>query len=125
MFSGQAEALPCPRVGCLLQRRGGSIMTRFFTCAVIVIGLGASATLTINPRTGKSDTNTEALFAADGAFRDGVYLGKLAAESGQRMHTAIGRWSTEQDRSMFTAGYRRGYSDSATSANAESGQSTE
>ena len=69
-------------------------MTRFFTCAVIVIGLGASATLTINPRTGKSDTNTEALFAADGAFRDGVYLGKLAAESGQPMHTAIGRWST-------------------------------
>jgi hypothetical protein len=102
-------------------------MTRFFTCAVIVIGLGASATLAINPRTGKSDTNTEALFAADGAFRDGVYLGKLAAESGQQQHPAIGRWSTKQDRSRFAAGYRRGYGESlsGTVADVERSRSTE
>jgi hypothetical protein len=100
-------------------------MTRFFTYTAIVIGLGATATLAISPRTVKPTTTAEAVFAADGAFRDGLYLGKLAAEQGQPMRTAIGRWSTEQDRSMFTAGYRRGYNDSLTSANPESGQSTE
>ena len=102
-------------------------MTRFFTYAVIVIGLGASATLAINPRAGKSDTNTEALFAADGAFRDGLYLGRLAAESGQQQHPAIGRWSTKQDRSRFAAGYRRGYGESlsGTRADVERSRSTE
>jgi hypothetical protein len=54
----------------------------------------------------------DARFDADGAFRDGLYLGKLTAESGQPLHPAIGRWSTEQDRARFTAGYRLGYSDS-------------
>jgi len=64
-------------------------------------------------------------FAADGAFRDGLYLGKLAAEQGQPSSTAIGRWSTERDRSMFAEGYRRGYNSSPTSENTESSQSTE
>jgi hypothetical protein len=57
-------------------------------------------------------TDSDARYAADGAFRDGLYLGKLAAEAGQRLRPAIGRWSTEQDRAMFTDGYWRGYSDS-------------
>jgi hypothetical protein len=50
-------------------------------------------------------------FATDGAFRDGLYLGKLAAQSGAASHPAIGRWSREQDRSSFVAGYRQGYRD--------------
>jgi hypothetical protein len=53
--------------------------------------------------------NVEASFAADGAFRDGLYLGKLTADSGQPFRPGIGRWSSEQDRAMFSAGYRRGY----------------
>jgi hypothetical protein len=56
-----------------------------------------------------TDNGVEARFAADGAFRDGLYLGKLAAESGQPPRVAMGRWSTEQDRAMFSAGYHRGY----------------
>jgi hypothetical protein len=51
----------------------------------------------------------EARFAADGAFRDGLYQGKLAAERGQPPRVAIGRWNTEQGRAMFSAGYHRGY----------------
>jgi hypothetical protein len=61
-------------------------------------------------------TGAEARFASDGAFRDGLYLGKIAAEGGQPLRLAVGRWSTEQDRSMFTAGYHRGYSDSLANA---------
>jgi len=47
----------------------------------------------------------------DGAFRDGWYLGRLAAESGSEPHVAVGRWAAAEDRSSFTAGYHRGYSE--------------
>jgi hypothetical protein len=44
----------------------------------------------------------------DGAFRDGLYLGGLAAESNQQPRPEVGGWSTDQDRATITAGYRRG-----------------
>jgi hypothetical protein len=102
-------------------------MTKFFSYAAIVIGLGATASLAISPGAAKPTTSAEVLFATDGAFRDGLYLGKLAAEGGQPARPAIGRWSTAQDRAMFTAGYHRGYSESFTSTQANAGhaQSTE
>jgi hypothetical protein len=46
----------------------------------------------------------------DGAFRDGLYLGRLSAERGSGSHIASARWATDQDRASFAAGYRRGYS---------------
>jgi len=100
-------------------------MTRLFTYATIVVCLGVTATLGISNGNVNLNPNAEARLATDGAFRDGLYLGKLAARHGQPLRPAIGRWSTEQDRSMFTAGYRRGYNDSLTSTNAETSQSTE
>ncbi len=45
----------------------------------------------------------------DGAFRDGVYLGRLAAESGSEPHVAVGRWAAAKDRVSFTAGYQQAY----------------
>jgi len=47
----------------------------------------------------------------DGPFRDGLYLGRLAAEGGSEPYVAIGRWATAEDRSSFAAGYHRGYSE--------------
>jgi len=94
-------------------------MTRLLSYAAIVIALGTTATLAISNRTAKPIANSEAEFAADGAFRDGLYLGRLASESGQPLRPAIGRWSADRDRSMFTAGYRRGYNESLTGTNAE------
>ena len=43
------------------------------------------------------------------AFRDGLYLGRLAAKSGDQGRVAIGRWSAESDRALFKAGFQRGY----------------
>ena len=43
------------------------------------------------------------------AFRDGVYLGALAAKRGEEPHVAEGRWSNQADRISFTAGYQQGY----------------
>ena len=97
-------------------------MTRFFSYAAIVIGLGATASLAISPGTVKPTTTAEVLSATDGAFRDGLYLGKLAAAGGQPLHPAVGRWSTDKDRAMFSAGYRRGYNESLTRTQASAGR---
>jgi hypothetical protein len=94
-------------------------MTRFFTSATIALCLGATATLAITNSSVKPGTIAEARLDADGAFRDGLYLGKLAAENGQLLRPTIGRWSRAEDRSMFVAGYRRGYNESRASKNAE------
>jgi hypothetical protein len=77
----------------------------------IALCLGVVATLAIGNHGVKSISSSEAHLAANTAFQDGVYLGKLAAEGGQEMKTAIaiGRWSSDQDRFMFTTGYRRGH----------------
>ena len=49
--------------------------------------------------------------AADGAFRDGLYLGRLARTAKKTMHPPVGRWSTEKDRASFVAGYRQGFNE--------------
>ena len=57
-------------------------MTKFFIYASIFTGLGASA-IGLSQSSVMPATSAEARFASDGAFRDGMYLGKLAAENGQ------------------------------------------
>jgi hypothetical protein len=90
-----------------------------FTFA-IVVSLGATAMLATSGQTPAPTQASEAQFAGDGAFRDGLYFGRLAAEHGQPMRPSIGRWATAHDRSTFSAGYRRGYDESArVEANAE------
>jgi hypothetical protein len=74
---------------------------------VVALGMGTTSML----RTGQNNqlsTGTAAQIT-DGAFRDGLYLGSLAAERGAEPHAAIGRWATQEDRSSFAAGYQRGY----------------
>jgi hypothetical protein len=75
----------------------------------IVVCLTSTLMLTQRNRSFVSGMSAEASFATDGAFRDGLYLGKLAAELGQAPRPATGRWSTDRDRSLFAIGYRRGY----------------
>lgn len=48
--------------------------------------------------------------ATNGAYRDGRYLGKLAAQRREQPHIAVARWSGVKDRAAFTAGYLQGYS---------------
>jgi hypothetical protein len=73
------------------------------------IALGATALLANSGFNVAPDAGKEARLAANGAFRDGLYLGKLAGRNREPLHPPIGRWSTPQDRSMFAAGYERGY----------------
>jgi hypothetical protein len=102
-------------------------MSRFFIYATLALCLGATATLAVTNRNVSPNPDAEARLAANGAFRDGLYLGKLAAASAQPQRAAIGRWSTDEDRSMFAAGYRRGYTTSLADspAKGEATQATE
>jgi hypothetical protein len=43
--------------------------------------------------------------ASSAPYRDGLYLGKLAAERGDSIHVATGRWARGEDRALFLSGY--------------------
>jgi len=76
----------------------------------IAVSLGTTAIVSYSNRSAISAPNSEASFDREGAFRDGLYLGKLAAAHGEpRRRPAIGRWSDDRDRLLFAAGYHRGY----------------
>jgi hypothetical protein len=79
--------------------------------AVIALGLVPMSMLSGNRHHYNPTANGNVAQITDGAFRDGLYLGRLAAEGGSEPHVAIGRWATAEDRSSFTAGYHRGYSE--------------
>ena len=92
-------------------------MDKLFTYALaIAVCVGTTALLTNNGRAARQEQSADAPLAADGAFRDGLYVGRLAAEAGRPSHPQVGRWSSERDRVSFAAGYRRGYGDSLASA---------
>lgn len=94
-------------------------MGRLITYALaITVSMGTAALLAKSGFAGRQSQTADAQLAADGAFRDGLYLGKLSAERGRPMHPMTGRWSTEKDRASFVAGYRRGYNDFLASATA-------
>jgi hypothetical protein len=57
----------------------------------IAVSLGTTAMLDNSQPSYKLNASAEGRQQGDGAFRDGLYLGKLAAESGQLRHPAIAR----------------------------------
>lgn len=76
---------------------------------LIALSAGSAATVQKAMRT-QSDRDTSPFMHANGAFRDGFYLGKLAARNGEQPHIAIARWATDKDRAAFREGYERGFS---------------
>jgi len=76
---------------------------------VAALGMGTASVLRTDQGNQVSNSSITAAQMTDGAFRDGLYLGKLAAERGAESHVAIGRWATAEDRSSFAAGYQQGY----------------
>ena len=78
------------------------------------ITLGALALLVMTAsaftlRNGSAAQGTTPNMASNGAFRDGLYLGKLTGENGDQYRIAMGRWSKAEDRKSFAAGYGQGY----------------
>jgi len=86
-------------------------MKIILTWALAISFVGTSAMLVQRDRAARTGQAVDAQMAVDAAFRDGVYLGKLARAAKSPMHPPIGRWSTEKDRASFAAGYRQGYNE--------------
>jgi hypothetical protein len=57
------------------------------------------------------NADRQAALATDAAFRDGLYLGGLAAKRGEEPRISEGRWSNQADRASFMSGYQQGYDD--------------
>ncbi|MFZ0860866.1 MAG: hypothetical protein WCA27_00245 [Candidatus Sulfotelmatobacter sp.] len=92
-------------------------MDKLFTFALaIAVSLGTTVLLANGDPAARLRQNADWQMAADGAFRDGLYVGRLAAEGGRPLQPQIGRWSSDRDRTSFVAGYRRGYNDVLISA---------
>ncbi len=86
-------------------------MKNILSMAVAVLCLGTTALLANAGHATQRLNDASAQLATDGAFRDGLYLGKFDANAQRPASPAIARWSGERDRSSFIAGYRRGYND--------------
>lgn len=56
---------------------------------------------------------TDSAHAANAAYRDGLFLGKLDARSGNKHRVCSGRWSAQSDRVAFVSGYEDGYAQAA------------
>lgn len=75
----------------------------------LAVCLGTSATLATHYPGAQPGRSPESQLALDGAYRDGLYIGKLAAERGRESRPPIGRWVGEKDRAAFLAGYEHAY----------------
>ena len=89
-------------------------MTKLYLyIAVLALFAGATATLQAILHNGQPGPGPiiegDVSRDASAAFRDGLYLGRLAAEKGSPIRVASGRWATDSDRTLFAAGYRQGY----------------
>jgi len=60
--------------------------------------------------------STTVIQSTSAPFRDGLYLGKLAAQRGPKPDVPTGRWSSDGDRTLFAEGFNRGYQDAVESA---------
>ena len=86
---------------------------RIYLVLFVFAALLAASALLLNSRStpSKQSAGEAQTRHADAAFRDGLFLGKLHAESGRPSHLSVGRWNTAKDRAAFTAGYRQSYQD--------------
>ena len=67
----------------------------FASVIALALGMGTASMLHGDrPVTAKDNVAQ----TANGAFRDGLYLGRLSAGRGTGMNMASGRWATEADR---------------------------
>jgi len=84
-------------------------MQRFLTYVLAMGCVGTSAMLVQRDTTIRQKQSVDERLTNDAAYRDGLYLGKLAHAAKRQARPPIGRWSTEKDRASFTAGYREGF----------------
>ncbi len=83
-------------------------MNRLFLIALAITLTAGAATSVFSASEGHGAASLS-VQQNSAAYRDGMYLGKLAAESGRKPHLAASRWTNASDRGAFLAGYESGY----------------
>ena len=79
---------------------------------VLAMGcVGTSAALLVSHDTTLQNRASSIELNNDAAFRDGLYLGRLAQAENRSVRPPVGRWSTEKDRASFAAGFQQGLGD--------------
>ena len=78
---------------------------------VIALSLGAAVATIQSDRVsnGWQSSSIQTVRATSAPYRDGLYLGKLAAARGGESQISTSRWTTEADRASFKAGFQQGY----------------
>jgi uncharacterized protein with FMN-binding domain len=71
--------------------------------------IGSGGAVIVKTQTHVTEIRNEQVTSA--AYRDGAYLGRLAAENGKPAHVSIARWSTAANRELFLAGYEKSYAE--------------
>src|SRR6202140_1062063 len=90
---GMPRPLRCAEADSKFWRK---TMLRLLTCVLAVGCVGTSAMLVQKDRGTRHSESFDARLAADGAFRDGLYLGKLDRPAKNPMHPAVGRWARKK-----------------------------
>jgi hypothetical protein len=83
---------------------------KLLACVLAVGFAGTSSLFFESAKTMRESQGVEVQMANDGAFREGLFLGKLNHDAKQQMLPPVGRWSTAEDRASFMRGYRQGFS---------------
>ena len=60
---------------------------------------------TMSQSTGSRVSAASVNQAMSAAYRDGLYVGKLAQERGEQRQPSVGRWAQQADREAFSVGY--------------------
>ena len=81
--------------------------------ALLGFALGSIRSSAVSANSAHSNGDSASFTSA--AYRDGLYLGQLDAASGRQAHVSLGRWSSDQNRALFRAGYESGYRQAGTS----------
>jgi hypothetical protein len=86
-------------------------MQKILAC-VLVVGFAGTSGLVFHGMRGDPHMQAaSAQMAVDGAYRDGLFLGKMSRQGQHSALPPVGRWSTEKDRASFLQGYRQGLSE--------------
>lgn len=85
---------------------------------VVILALLSTVWSAVSAQTHPLD-RTGTIRATDGAYRDGLFLGRFDAEAGRNHRVCVGRWSSQPDRASFASGYEDGYAQAAIRSAAE------
>lgn len=86
-------------------------MKRLLVVGLAIGCMGTSGVLFQGVRANSRTNSIEVQNANDAAFRDGLYVGKLARAAGKPTRPPVGRWSTAQDRASFLRGYQQAFAE--------------